>query len=169
MRLRAGPQESKARQPQPTAVPKTCQPPAAATGAHSQSEPRPHSSHPKRPLIFHRAVAISMSETERAGSASQQEQEQEQGYREREGRSKGRLAGAGAGAEAARGARVRVDATRKVRATCSRFNPDNISCELAQFRSGGQRRISSEEGFFASIKVRLVFTVTMLQLYNIYP
>jgi hypothetical protein len=62
---------------------------------------------------------------------------------------KGRLAGAGA----ARGARVRVDAMTKARVTCSRFNPDNISCErdkIVQFRSGGQRRISlaSEEGFF---------------------
>ena len=38
------------------------------------------------------------------------------------GAAKGRLVGARAGAEAARGARVHVDATTKVRATCSRFN-----------------------------------------------
>ena len=78
------------------------------------------------------------------------------------GTAKGLLAVAGAGAEAARGARVRVDATTKVRATCSKFDPDNIFCErdkIVQFRSGGQRRILSEE----------VLTVTMLHLYSIYP
>ena len=71
------------------------------------------------------------------------------------GNAKGHLAGAG-------GARVCVDATTKVRATCSRFNPDNISCErdkIVQFRSAGQRRISSEE----------VFPVTMLHLHSICP
>ena len=77
------------------------------------------------------------------------------------GAEKRRLAGAGA----ARGVRRHDEGKGYV----FEFNPDNISCErdkIVQFRSGGPRRLSSEEGFFESIKE--VFTVTILHLCSIY-
>ena len=115
------PQDSKVRQPQPTATPKTYQPPTAAglgeslpVGAPTTVVAPENAAH--CPASGRRLL--------RVGNGAS-----------------GIGVRTGAGAEAARGARVRVDATAKLRATCSRFSPDNISCErnkITQFRSGGQ-------------------------------